>query len=157
MNKQAVAHQILFLLEQLINEAKDAADNARAGAVHEQSVAETQYDSLAIEAGYLAHGHSERADSLIKSYKEYESVLKISSDKVQVGSLIMLADDEETEYWYFLGPSQGGLKLEYKNRVVWTITPASPMGSKLVGREVGDEIVHTFANGNKLVTIEAVL
>ncbi|GAA5138069.1 hypothetical protein GCM10025767_19860 [Thalassotalea piscium] len=56
------------MLEDLITYLKNelsalvnAANSARAASIDEQSVAETQYDTLAIEAGYLAEGQAKRA------------------------------------------------------------------------------------------------
>ena len=53
--QKAIAH-----IKSELETAKLAADEAKNAATDEQSIAETQYDTLAIEASYLAHGQSVR-------------------------------------------------------------------------------------------------
>ena len=38
----------------------------------------------------------------------------------------------------FLGPVAGGLKLEFDGDEVLVITPASPLGRELIGKQCGD-------------------
>lgn len=157
MNKLAVCEQIRFLLEAAFIDAKEAADAARAAAVDEQSIAETQYDSLAIEAGYLAHGHSERADAALKAKSEYEQYFGKQCKGVEVGALVELLDESEQSKWYFIGPSYGGLKIRYKAHDIWTITPEAPLGRKLIGLTDGDEFDYTINGLKKCYVIERVL
>lgn len=157
MNKLAVCEQIRFLLEGAFLEAKEAADAARAAAVDEQSIAETQYDSLAIEAGYLAHGHSERADAALKAKSEYELLFGKSFTSISVGALVQLADERQQSAWYFVGPCYGGLKIRYKTYDIWTITPEAPLGRKLIGLTDGDEFDFTINGLKKCYVIERVL
>lgn len=157
MNKLAVCEQIRFLLEAAFIDAKEAADAARAAAVDEQSIAETQYDSLAIEAGYLAHGHSERADAALKAKSEYEQYFGKQCKGVEVGALVELLDEREQSKWYFIGPSYGGLKIRYKTNDIWTITFQAPLGKKLQGLEEDDEFDFVNNGSVKRYVINKVL
>ena len=67
INKQALVELIISDLQQALNQAISAANEAHAAAVDDQSVAETQYDTLAIEASYLAEGQSKRVQELQKA------------------------------------------------------------------------------------------
>ncbi len=62
--RQQLNHTIEGHLKSKIAEAEEAAMNAHHAAIDDQSVAETQYDTLAIEAGYLAEGQSRRIQML---------------------------------------------------------------------------------------------
>ena len=58
---------IALILEQLQSElatALNASDQAHASATHSENVPENQYDTLALEAAYLAHGLSVRVTEL---------------------------------------------------------------------------------------------
>lgn len=49
-------------------------------------------------------------------------------------------DHDGAERWFFLGPDAAGLKLQHDGREILVITPRSPLGQGLLGREVGDEV-----------------
>ncbi|CCQ12127.1 hypothetical protein PALB_30280 [Pseudoalteromonas luteoviolacea B = ATCC 29581] len=157
MNKAAIIEQIRFALENTILEAKEAAYQAREGAVHEQSIAETQYDSLAIEAGYLAHGHSQRADNTINSLRLFDEVASRKFTKVEPGSLVQLLDSDDMAYWYCIVPNSGGQKIQYGGHIVWTISLDSPLGKKIGGLVVDEEIRHTINNKEDVFLINQIL
>ena len=64
-HKLQIIDLILDDLRQAYQGAMHAADQAHSAATDDQSVAETQYDTLAIEAAYLAHGQSQRHDLIV--------------------------------------------------------------------------------------------
>ena len=64
MDKEKIIQDILNYLRQELSIIQEAANNAHLAATDDQSVAETQYDTLAIEASYLAEGQSRRVDEL---------------------------------------------------------------------------------------------
>jgi transcription elongation GreA/GreB family factor len=41
---------------------------------------------------------------------------------------------------YFLGPKNGGLEIQLKDKEILLITPESPLGQQLLGKKVGDRI-----------------
>jgi len=65
--KAEVISKILTYLQNELASLSTAAKNAHLAAIDDQSVAETQYDTLAIEASYLAEGQSRRVEALKKS------------------------------------------------------------------------------------------
>jgi hypothetical protein len=58
MNKAILCAVIVDQLEVAVNSASAAADQARDTATDKQNVAENKYDTLGLEAAYLAHGRS---------------------------------------------------------------------------------------------------
>ena len=60
MDKPALLAHIIQRLNADLQQAVQAAEAAHADATHEESVAENQYDTLGLEASYLAAGHSRR-------------------------------------------------------------------------------------------------
>ncbi|TMP38901.1 GreA/GreB family elongation factor [Pseudoalteromonas rubra] len=148
MNKSHVIEHLKFALECKLQEAQQAAQSARADAIHEQSAAETQYDSLSIESGYLAEGQSERVDQAHQAIHAFASTYTLSCPSaIQVGALVELADEQGKHHWFYIGPSEGGLKLTLGATQVRVITLGSPIGRALHGRGVDDEIEFHF-NGS---------
>ncbi|TPH15116.1 hypothetical protein [Litorilituus lipolyticus] len=150
--KTAYIDQIITHLEEELQHAMTAANEAHAAATDDQSVAETQYDTLAIEASYLAHGQSQRAYEYqqgIIAYKALAKSLEKHShiEEVTLGSLIQLSEDEQLNKWYFLGPAAGGFSFKTQNLTIIIITPQSPLGEALMGKAVEDDI--NLALGNK--------
>nr|WP_290444095.1 GreA/GreB family elongation factor [Pseudoalteromonas sp. XMcav2-N] len=134
-----------FALECKLQEAQQAADSARADAIHEQSAAETQYDSLSIESGYLAEGQSERVDQAHQAIHAFASTYTLSTPSaIQIGALVELTDEQDEHHWFYIGPCEGGLKLTLGATQVRVITLASPIGRALQGRTAGEEIEFHF-------------
>lgn len=134
-------------LAQTIN----AANDAHAAAVDDESVAETQYDTLAIEASYLAEGQSKRVISFQQAIASFTE-LKISEyneeSKISLSALVQLSKDIETNHWFFIAPAAGGFRcqLNQQERIanVTVITPSSPMAIALLGKQQDDDIEMTL-------------
>ncbi|OHU86955.1 MULTISPECIES: GreA/GreB family elongation factor [Pseudoalteromonas] len=147
MNKAHVIEHIRFALEAKLSEATNAADSARLDATHEQSAAETQYDSLSIESGYLAQGQSERVNDAHKSIAQFEQSYDLqSANQVTVGSLIKAIDLDDKTHWFYFGPSEGGLKVTVKQQAVLVITQSAPIGRALFNKMIGDECEYQVAS-----------
>lgn len=139
MNKQHFIEHLKFALEAKLQEAKQAANSARADATHEQSAAETQYDSLSIESAYLAQGQSDRVDDAYSAIKAFDEIYSLNeTETITVGSLLCCENDDEQCFWYFIGPAEGGLKLVVKNTPIWVITPFSPLGQLLLNKSLDE-------------------
>lgn len=150
MHKKTLISNVIQYLESELAHLCEAANNAHLAATDDQSVAETQYDTLAIEAGYLAAGQSRRVDEI----KEAIAILKKlpitkfpNQNKTIVGSIVQLKSDIEAKHWYFILPVAGGFKSSFidtdmnQQEINFTVvTPHSPMGKALINREHEDDI-----------------
>ena len=84
-----------------------AANNAHKAATNDQSVAETQYDTLAIEQSYLAEGQSRRVDEIRYAIKRLQSIpLAALQKKIQIsiGSVVQLKKILINNSGFFLHP-----------------------------------------------------
>ena len=143
ISKPALVTLIINKLKQELNQAISAANEAHAAAVDDQSVAETQYDTLAIEASYLAEGQSRRVKELEKSINEYQclTLLDFDEDKpVALSALIQLAADSQSKHWFFIGCAAGGFRCKMNEQHITVITPHSPMGLAMMGKFQEDDI-----------------
>jgi len=131
--KSELALKIKGLTEEALS-LKDAATN-------EESKAENKYDTRGLEASYIAQAHAKRIEKMKESlYFINKTQTKPYKDKIKVGDLIVLLDtSNEVESFFFL-LSEGGIKIEYKSKSITSLSITSPLGSKLLGSSLDDEI-----------------
>ncbi|WNC68248.1 hypothetical protein RI845_17185 [Thalassotalea nanhaiensis] len=124
-------------LEQELKNAINSAEMARLAATDDQSVAETQYDTLGLEASYLAHGQSERAEQIKIQIEQYQN-LHIKDfdehDEVSIGCVVELLSSNAMKQYYFIGPCGGGLKIVANDISIIVITPQTPLAKELIGK-----------------------
>ncbi|WP_441004208.1 hypothetical protein [Pseudocolwellia agarivorans] len=150
MNKKHIIQNILQHLLKELEATQLAAHNAHLAAIDDQSIAETQYDTVAIEAGYLAEGQSKRVEEIkqsIKQFEQFNSQELAASPTIVLGSLVQLEKGVENNEWLFIAPSAAGFKCEIitdkdnnLTHKITVITPHSPMGQALITKEIDDEI-----------------
>lgn len=135
---QAVIEQLSHDLEVLFTAAKTAHE----AATHEENAPDNKYDTLALEASYVAQGQANRAQQLRKSIELYKQ-LKFhgSHHEVQLASLVTLESADGSAKMLFIGPVEGGLKIVQFDKEIVVITPGSPMGRELLGRSSGDTVM----------------
>ena len=116
---------------------------SQAGATHEETRAEDPKDTRATEASYLARGLAERAEQLeaeLERLNAFAAPAMASEDVVKPGALVRVEEAEGgAETIYFLLPAGGGEVLSLGEVRVRVLSPRSPIGRALVGREVGDD------------------
>lgn len=146
IDKQKIIEQIIAHIDEELKNITLAAESARLAAIDDQSVAETQYDTLAIEASYLAHGHSERAQQLINAKGQYQNI-KLrdfnEDDEITQGALLQLGTEHGHKY-FFIAPNSGGLKVEVDGKNITVITETAPLTQQLLGLYQDDDIELTL-------------
>jgi transcription elongation GreA/GreB family factor len=150
---------ITAIIEDLIKElttATTASEQAHASATHSENVADNKYDTLAVEAAYLAHGQSVRITQLQQSIANYRQLLSIRSPdnaSIHIGHTVTINDANENLQRLFIGPSAGGIRLCIKGLEILTITPQTPMGKALMGKAVDDEITLAVGASSKYFVV----
>ena len=155
MNKKLLAETLLIALSDVHQSAVDAAKRAYDTATDNENVAENKYDTLALEAAYLAQGQSlrvEQCEADLIAFKEIN--IKTPDTAVKVGALVLLIDEQDNERWLFFGPTAGGLKVLFEGQRIVVVTASSPLGHAIAGKQVGQEVSVNIA-GN-LITYEIV-
>jgi transcription elongation GreA/GreB family factor len=147
MNKEILITNILKHLSSELSITMQAAQNAHQAATDDQSVAETQYDTLAIEAGYLAEGQARRAQELQFSIQSLKELIIVgSSSAVRIGSLVQLVQDQEKQHWFFIAPAAAGFRTKIAGNDITVVTPYAPMGKALLKKRIDDEITLNIGN-----------
>ncbi|VVO22336.1 GreA/GreB family elongation factor [Pseudomonas fluorescens] len=143
MNKHAVHTLILEKLKVDLDIVQRAAQTAYEAATHEENKAENKYDTLGLEASYLATGQARRVEEIRQALVLCQNLILRPYDEqqgIQVGALLGLADDNGNQQWLFLGPDAAGLKVYLVGQLITVITPRSPLGKSLLGKFEGDEV-----------------
>ena len=141
INKQQLLSELIQQLNHKLIETENAANQAHKGAIDDQSIAETQYDTLAIESSYLAEGHSKRVLELksdISLINTLKSQTSNDSAEVGLGSIVVL-ESESSSRLFLMSPAAGGTLVMQNNQSITVITPKLPLGQKLWQKSVDDE------------------
>lgn len=117
-----------------------AAKTAHEAATDSENAPDNKYDTLALEASYVAQGQANRAHQLRQSIELYRQLNIHGLHDARLASLVILEHSDGTEKTLFIGPAEGGLKIEHLGEKIVVITPGSPMGRELLGRSSGDTV-----------------
>lgn len=159
MNKQSVYRLVLQQLQDDLDVAVRAAQTAYETATHEENVAENKYDTLGLEASYLAAGQSRRVEEIRQALNLWQNLVLRSDNPqsgIQIGTLLGLEDEDGHEQWLLLGPDGAGLKVQVVGQLVTVITPRSPMGQGLLGKFEDDEVEIVVAGTRRQFTVTEV-
>jgi transcription elongation GreA/GreB family factor len=136
MTKEAVAKAILEHLETELEILLRGAKASFAAATDPDSKAENKYDTRTLEASYVARGQAQRVSELQEALRSFEMLPVKSGSAVRMGSLVQMGPDH-----YFIGPAEGGMEICVEGQQVMVITPASPLGARLMGKTAGEQVV----------------
>jgi hypothetical protein len=115
---------------------------AHAEATHAESKAEDKYDTRGLEAAYLAAGQARLTDEAMVAINMYGGLFLKRfrpGEPIDLSALVELKMKKE-RFWYFIGPASGGMEVEDEGRTVLVLTPQSPLGLQLMGKQKGDII-----------------
>ena len=160
MNKTDLLARIIERLGVDLDVAQRAAQTAYEAATAEENIAENKYDTLGLEASYLATGQARRMEEIRQARLAYQQLTLRDYDPeagVQLSNLVLLADDPDRQQRVFLGPEAAGLKIGEGQALITVITPRSPLGQSLMGKLEGDEVVLVLGNGRQVYELVEVL
>ncbi|MGF1686530.1 GreA/GreB family elongation factor [Photobacterium japonica] len=143
IDKAQLVETILEQLQKAYQGALEAADRAHSTATDDENAPENQYDTLALEAAYLAHGQSQRVAECmadLTAYRKLQTALPAGTEQIVLGCMVHLVDEDDNEKCVFFGPTAGGIKLTVADQEIVVVTPTSPLGDALLGLEEGDEV-----------------
>ncbi|MHA6574215.1 GreA/GreB family elongation factor [Pseudomonas yamanorum] len=159
MNKHAVHQLVLDKLAVDLDIAQRAAQTAYETATHEENIAENKYDTLGLEASYLAAGQARRVEEIKQALTLCQNMqLRAYDDQrgIEVGALLGLVDENDRQQWLFLAPDGAGLKVDVVGQPVTVITPRSPLGKSLLGKFEGDEVEILVGGARQQFTVTEV-
>lgn len=143
MDKFLLQQQVLDRLAEDLQQVEQAARAAHETATHEENIAENKYDTLGLEAAYLATGQARRAEAIrqaIAQWRQFRPLPYDASKGIQLGALVCLVDAEDQQCQLFLGPAGGSMKLLCGDQSVQVISSEAPLGRAMLGKCEGDEV-----------------
>jgi transcription elongation GreA/GreB family factor len=143
MNKEDLRARIVARLAADHALLLQAAKSAHAAATHEENIPDNKYETLGLEASYLAQGQANRAQQIRQALQAFRGLsLQTFSEQtpIRLTALVELEDEDGRSRLVFLGPAAGGMRLECDGVEVMVITPASPLGRELLGKLCGDSV-----------------
>ena len=158
MNKRALIQKIVAKLTSELEVYFRAAQASRAEATHEQSKAESKYDTRGLEASYLARGQSRQAAELEAAIAEFGKLDARKFDPgegIGVGALVEL-EIAGGRMFYFIGPRAGGTEVVHDQNEILVITPQSPLGAQLLDKKQRDRLLLLLAGRKQAARITSV-
>jgi len=143
MDKFLLQQQVLERLAEDLLQADEAARVAHETATHEENIAENKYDTLGLEAAYLATGQARRAEAIrqaMANWRQFRPCAYDADKGIQVGALVCLVDADDKQQQFLLGPAGGSMKLVNGTQVVQVIGGEAPLGKAMLGKYEGDEV-----------------
>lgn len=143
MDKFLLQQQVLKRLADDLLQVEQAVRVAHETATHEENIAENKYDTLGLEAAYLATGQVRRAEAIRKALAHWRQFRPPPYDArkgIQLGALVCLVDGDDKQQLLFLGPDGGSMKLVSGNQLVQVISSEAPLGRAMLGKCEGDEV-----------------
>jgi transcription elongation GreA/GreB family factor len=143
MDKSLLQQQVLARLAEDLLQAEQAARVAHETATHEENIAENKYDTLGLEAAYLATGQARRAEAIrhaMTHWRQFRPQPYDARQGIQLGALVCLVDADDKEQQLFVGPAGGSMKLVSGAQPVQVVTGDAPLGRAMLGKREGDEV-----------------
>jgi transcription elongation GreA/GreB family factor len=143
MDKFLLQQQVLERLAEDLLQVEQAARTAHETATHEENIAENKYDTLGLEAAYLATGQARRAEAIrqaLTHWRQFRPHAYDASKGIQLGALVCLVDADDKQQQLFLGPAGGSMTLLSGAQVVQVISSDAPLGRAMLGKCEGDEV-----------------
>jgi len=143
MDKEKVFQTVL---EKLTSELEEKIKHTQktVGATHEaEGRMKTRYDSSKTELGYLASAQADRVLELEQNIHTIKQlpISKVNTEKVHIGTIVSIQQNQEEQQHYFLLPCCGGTSIEYEGKEIIIITPQAPMGQAMLHKEQGSQFM----------------
>lgn len=99
--------------------------------ITKRTVADNKYDTLALEASYLATGQARRAEAICQAIADWRQFLPrrySAGQGIQLGALVCLLDANDRQQHLSLGPGGGSMQLASGTPRVQVSSSETPLG-----------------------------
>ena len=150
--KPALKTELLALLAGDLETLERAHRATTEGATHEEAKPENDKDTRALEQSYLARGQATRIEELRASIAGVTALPLRDFDgrPAALGALVTV-DEDGVESTLLLALGGGGARLA--GGAVQVVTPASPLGRALLGKQAGDDVELVLAGKTRTMQV----
>lgn len=156
VDKSLLQQQVREQLAADLLQVEQALSAAHEAATHEENIAENKYDTLGLEASYLATGQARRAEAIRQAMVHWRLFCPqpySASKGIQLGALVCLLGADEKQQLVFLGPEGGNMKLVIGADTIQVISSQAPLGKALLGKAEGDEVMLEVAQARQQLEV----
>lgn len=145
IDKRALVEKIRAVLAKEIEVLRQSSASAREGATHEQAKPESDKDTRAIEASYLAGAQAARLRVLEAADKrlEFLDLRDFKAGETAAPGALVDVDVDGKRARYFIADAAGGTKVELDGVEIAVLTPEAPLAQSLLGKKAGDTFERT--------------
>jgi len=157
IDKQVILALIIEQLRADMAMIEQAVSIARDTAVHADCLGSSKYETMGLEASYLAQGQGVRLLAVERSLAYFNQLTLTESTGVAgLSSVIVLNDEQGDQQLLWLAADAGGLKVQYGELIITVITTRSPLGKALIGKLADDGIDISIAGKERNYMIASV-
>jgi hypothetical protein len=152
ISKQALVEEALSLLNKSLQQMTHHANKTAAGATHAESRPENNKDTRGLETSYLARGQATRAmeiETEIQQLRRLPLTAFGYQRPIAASALVRLTSPEQPDLVLFLTPGGGGISLPRPPLTVRLVTPRSPLGAAVLGKQ-RDDIIGMVKSGEQV-------
>lgn len=139
MDKKVIIEKIYQQLTQDRAALFDSYETHRQASIEAPSRMQSRYDSSREELGRVADATARRLQALDRLIATFQQIENKRNDRVQLGSLVQIEEDEKTFYILIVPEGAGGQSFKEGNEHVQSVAITSPMGRAFLSKEVGDD------------------
>jgi len=150
--KTLLRDELVAQLEAQLATARAAHAAAIEGATHPEAKAENDKDTRGLEQSYIARGQAQRVAELEAAIGDLAALaLRTFGEDAPIAmSALVVVDEDGDPHRYWIAPHGGGNVLAGDVQVV---TPSSPLGRALLGKQAGDEVELALAGKRRTLEI----
>jgi len=157
--KAEVLKQIIAQLQMDLRTLEQAVELARDTATHADCLGSSKYETMGLEASYLAQGQGVRLLEVERALEYFKALdIQQSHAEITLSSVVVVQDESAEVQVFWLAAQAGGLKLQcgsmMDSTTITVITPQAPFGRILMGKVASDEF--EFGIGSKQSCYEIV-
>ena len=141
-SKHDLIQHVLQTLQKDLDVLRKAALETHKSSTSAESKAEGKYDTRGLEASYLAEAQAGQVVQLEESIAKFKLIPteELDGDEpIASGAMVIVSTDAE-DFAYLILPAGGGIQLAHQGLDFTVITPDSPIGSILLGKNVGEQV-----------------
>ncbi len=155
-DKADLKRELASLLTRDLDKLEGAYRATREGATHEEAKPENDKDTRALEQSYLARGQAARIEELRTTIAGVTGlpVRDFDARPAALGALVTV-DEDGVESTLLLAPGGGGARLA--GGTVQVVTPPSPLGRALLGKQAGEEAEVVVAGKTRTMQVVRVV
>ena len=143
LNKEHIIDYMIKKLEKDLEKSKSFYERTRQEAANAPGKMVSRYDTMGVEAAYLADGIAKRTDQL----KQELSIIRFlripkTNGEIRLCSVVGTEDAKtgEFETYMILPTGAGGEEFDYEGTMITVISPNAPLSQSMFGKIKGDKI-----------------